>query len=147
MIHRQKTVFNVLSIVFTAVGFAFLLIAMFVLYKCINDAISYKEKTIGVLKSIGVSSLDIFEIFSIQSVFIIILALISSLLLQYLGVYAVNAVMSKVYGINQFIHSYRVSIFNWLTIIGIAIIIPFIATVSPIIKLSLKNPKDVLNKE
>lgn len=147
MIHRQKTVFNVLRIVFTAVGFAFLLIAMFVLYKCINDAISYKEKTIGVLKSIGVSSLDIFEIFSIQSVFIIILSLISSLLLQYLGVYAVNAVMSKVYGINQFIHSYRVSIFNWLTIIGIAIIIPFIATVSPIIKLSLKNPKDVLNKE
>jgi len=147
LIHRQKTVFNVLRIIFTSVGFAFLLIAMFVLYKCINDAISYKEKTIGVLKSIGVSSLDIFEIFSIQSVFIIILSLISSLLLQYLGVYAVNAVMSKVYGINQFIHSYRVSIFNWLAIIGIAIIIPFIATISPIIKLSLKNPKDILNKE
>ncbi len=147
MIHRQKTIFNVLRIIFTSVGFAFLLIAMFVLYKCINDAISYKEKTIGVLKSIGVSSIDIFEIFSIQSVFIIILSLISSLLLQYLGIYAVNVVMSKVYGINQFIHSYRVSIFNWLTIIGIAIIIPFIATISPIIKLSLKNPKDILNKE
>ena len=73
------------------------------------------------------------------------ISLITSIIIQYIGVYAVNKVMSSIFEMECYVVSYRIIYLNYLAIIFIAIIIPLIATLSPILKIAHKNPKDVLN--
>ena len=140
-----EDIFLVLKIIFGSLAIMFFAISLFIMYKYINDSISYKEKDIGVLKSIGVSERDIIGIFNIQNLFIMSISLITSIIIQYLGVYGVNKIMSRIFEMNSYVESYRVLLYNYFAIIFISLIIPIIATMYPILRIAHKNPKDVLN--
>lgn len=129
------------------IGLAFLAISIFLIYRHINVSISYKEKDLGVLKSIGVSNKDIFEILNIQNVFITVINILFVSVFQYAFIYKLNSIVLEQYIIPFKVDSFTITIFNYVSIIILSIVVPFVASLYSIIVCSKKSPKDILNND
>ena len=141
-----RDMFNALKIIFTALALIFVSIAMFIVYKYISDSIMYKIQDIGVLKAIGVSNKDVIKIFSIQNIFISLFTCLFTIPLQYVGIYLINNITSKIYNIKDyFVKAYSIGVVNYIFVIIIAVFIPLIVSLYPIEKCRRKSPKDILS--
>lgn len=136
-------VFNALEYLFIICAVVFLLIGLFIIHKYIMDSITRNEKDFGVLKAIGVKTIDIFRIFNVQNVIISVIIMSFGFTLQYVGVHLVNRIISII-NIDSF-KSYYVSAINYAVIVLLAIFAPLVISLYPTIKCSIKSPKDILN--
>ena len=138
-------VFKILGYVFMALSIISLSIGVFITYKHINSSIIKVEKDFGVLKSMGVTSFDIFRILNVQNIIISVSAIIFGCLLQYVGVYLMNKITSNVLRFDCFFSTYSIAFWNYLAIIFVALIVPVLVSVKSSIKCSRRSPKDILN--
>lgn len=136
-------VFNALEYAFLIGAIVFLLIGLFIIHKYIIDSIMRNEKDFGVLKSIGVKTIDIFRIFNIQNIIISVIIMIFGFTLQYVGVHLVNRIMSMI-NYDSFT-SYYISAINYIIIILLSVLAPLVISLYPTIKCSVRSPKDILN--
>lgn len=140
---EANSTFEVLGYVFFVGGILFLLIGSFIIYKHIIDSILKVERDLGVLKAIGVRTIDIYKILSIQNIIISLITVIFGFILQYLFVGGLNMITAILF--ETTFKAYYVSIYNYLAIVFLAVLIPLLVTIKPIVLISRKNPKDILN--
>ncbi len=138
-----QSTFNVLRTIFICLFVVFLCIGTFILYKHITDSIDFVEKDFGVLKAIGVKTLDIFRIINVLTLIISICVIALSFVLQYCGILLVNEITSNL--LDEKFTSYYIDYRNYIVIFAVSAIVPLLITIYPVIKSSRRNPKDILN--
>ena len=127
-----------LSVIFLSIG-------IFITYKHTNTSIIKVEKDFGVLKSMGVTSFDIFRILNVQNVIISIFSIILTCSLQYIGVHLINKLTSVILNLESLFKTYHVGFWNYFVIIFVSAIVPILVSLKTSLKCSRKSPKDILN--
>lgn len=133
---------EMISMIFFYAMIVLLVFTAILFYQLITTHIDYRTKDIGILKSLGVSQKDVLSLFIAHS---LILSLISY-------VFHVMAIMLMIFGFNQLLSnqifvSIQVYSIETLTIVlslGIAIILPMISSIIPVMRLVKKDPVDVI---
>ena len=72
-----------------------------------------------------------------------LITVIFGFILQYLFVGGLNMITAILF--ETTFKAYYVSIYNYLAIVFLAVLIPLLVTIKPIVLISRKNPKDILN--
>lgn len=140
-----KDIFKMLAYVFMSLSVIFLSIGIFITYKHTNTSIIKVEKDFGVLKSMGVTSFDIFRILNVQNVIISIFSIILTCSLQYIGVHLINKLTSVILNLESLFKTYHVGFWNYFVIIFVSAIVPILVSLKTSLKCSRKSPKDILN--
>lgn len=66
---------------------------------------------------------------------------------QYAFIYKLNSIVLEQYIIPFKVDSFTITIFNYVSIIILSIVVPFVASLYSIIVCSKKSPKDILNND
>ncbi|MBR0439979.1 MAG: ATP-binding cassette domain-containing protein [Bacilli bacterium] len=126
----------ILKNVFLWVGVGFGVFAALMLLNFISVSISTKKRDIGILRAIGARKIDVFKIFFSESLFI---AAICSILA--ISITIVTDMSLDNYFISEIgLSILQFNIITFLLIIGIALVISFIATLLPVLHSSRKPP-------
>lgn len=121
----------------------FAVFSAFLLSGYINIVIKARKKDIGILRALGARMLDLFKIFFIEGLLIGGLSIVISVV----GSVAVNIAIDNYIRKSGMI----VSILNFglvqvLLMLGIAVVIAFLATIYPVYSYSKKKPVEVINR-
>ena len=127
---------NLLKNIFLWVGVGFGVFAGLMLLNFITISISSKKKDIGILRAIGARKGDVFKIFFSESLFIAAICSILALAFTFVTQFFLD---------RYFVQQIDISIlqFNPLTlllVIGVALIVSFVATIIPVMHSSRKPP-------
>ena len=118
-------------------------IAVFMIYHNINISISYNKKTIGVLRSIGVTKKCTMKLFMVEA---ILICSLSSILATAFGVGVMNIVNNKVRA-DVKINPYDILVWDWpmsLIIVALTFAIFIFTAIVPIVKYGKKAPIQVI---
>lgn len=132
---------NTLKTVFLIVGAVTGALSALLLLNFISVSISSKNKDIGILRAVGARGSDVFKIFFSESAIIGIICFVLA---------AVSAGITCMYLNNMFVESIlgiallNYGLINILLILGVAIVISFIATFIPVYITSKKPPVEAI---
>ncbi len=118
--------------------FSILLLASF-----INLSINSKIKEMGIIRSLGGKSIDVFKIFSFESISISLICFILSTIGTIVGVNVINDYLKSTNHIKADL--YTNSILSIFFILFIDLISCIVAVFYPILKVSKKTPVDIIN--
>ncbi len=120
----------------------FLVFSVILLTNFIVTSITKNKKDIGILKALGAKNLDVYKIFYLESFLISILSVAFSSLICYFGVSIVNKIISKslFYKIEPIMFNPNVIIY----VIVLAVVITFVSSVIPIIKITRSKVVDII---
>ena len=128
--------------IFLYIGLGFALFASLMLSNFIGTSIAYKKQEIGILRAIGSRSNDVFRIFFAES---FIIAMIN-FALSALGVFAATAIINYVIrnqlGVLITILSFDLR--QIVLLLGVSIIVAFVASYIPVKKIASKRPIDAI---
>ena len=127
---------NMLKQVFLWIGVGFGIFSALMLLNFITVSISSKKKDIGILRAIGARKSDVFKIFFAESLFI---SAICSLI-SVIGARIVEFFMDKSFMEQTGISIISFNILSVAFVVGVALIITFIATFIPVMHSSKKPP-------
>lgn len=134
---------RIVKLVAALVGIVFGFLSSFLLLNCVLDSIKTKKKEIGILRSLGASTSDIFKTFALESLF---LGLISSIIANIVGwllVFWVNS--SYVFdGVNVTLFDYGPLVV--IAVFGASLLISSLASMFPILNMCRKNTIDVIKE-
>ena len=134
---------RIVQLVAALVGIVFGFLSSFLLLNCVLDSIKTKKKEIGILRSLGASTSDIFKTFALESLF---LGLISSIIANIVGwllVFWVNS--SYVFdGVNVTLFDYGPLVV--IIVFGASLLISSLASMFPILNMCRKNTIDVIKE-
>ncbi|MCR5333074.1 MAG: ATP-binding cassette domain-containing protein [Bacilli bacterium] len=127
---------NLLKTIFLWVGVGFGVFAGLMLLNFITVSISSKKKDIGILRAIGARKGDVFKIFFSESLFIAAICAALAIIITFVAQFFLD---------RYFVQQIDISIlqFNPLTlllIIGVALVVAFVATIIPVMHSSRKPP-------
>jgi len=144
MLDRAGSFITFISIVLVSAGGFLALFAGLLLYNFISTSIRYKQKDIGILRSIGASSKDVFKIFFLESLLISLICFVLSLGLTVpITIYFDNMMQNEFFVPVSFIF---VGFRQFALLFGVSVIVAVIATFIPIFKFSKKKPIDLIKK-
>jgi len=130
------------AIILVSVGGFFAIFAGLLLYNFISTSIRYKQKDIGILRSIGASSKDVFKIFFYESLVIALICFILSLFLTIPITLLFDKVLQKEFYVPVSFLSVGFRQVSLLLLISVFVAI--IATLVPIYSFSKKKPIDII---
>jgi ABC-type antimicrobial peptide transport system permease subunit len=134
---------ELLAQVFLYVGLGFAVFAALLLLNFITVSITYKKKEIGILRAIGARGTDVFGIFFNESMIITIINVVLAAVCTFVACYFIN----------QAIHNQGIQLTVLVPgirqvglIIGVGVLVAFVATFFPVWFLSRKKPIDTIKK-
>lgn len=130
------TMIVILKNVFLWVGVGFGVFAALMLLNFISVSISSKKRDIGILRAIGARKIDVFKIFFSESLFIAALCSILAIVITIVTDMSLDNYFISEIGLSIL----QFNIITFLLIVGIALVISFIATLIPVLHSSRKPP-------
>ena len=133
---------DTLGQVFLYVGIGFALFASLMLSNFISTSISYKKQEIGILRAIGSRSADVFRIFFAESFIIAMINFVLSLAGTLTATLLINSALRNDAGL--LITFLNFGVRQVAILLGISILIAFIATFLPVKKIASMKPIDAI---
>ena len=135
-------IIEVLSQVFLYVGLFFAVFAALMLYNFISVSINYKKREIGILRAVGARSSDVFGIFFNESMIITLINFVLASVVSTVTVFFINSFLRTEYGFALTI--LNIGIRQYLLILGVGILVAFIGSFLPVMKIARKRPIDAI---
>lgn len=132
-----------LSEVFLYVGLGFCIFAALMLMNFIATSITYKKREIGILRAIGARKKDVFSIFYNESLIIAGINFVLSAIACGVVVAIINSTLRTDLGL--FITLLNFSIRQVVLLAGVSVIVAFISSFLPVMKIAKKQPIDAIN--
>ena len=134
---------RIVKLVAALVGIVFGFLSSLLLLSCVLDSIKNKKKEIGILRSLGASTSDIFKTFALESLF---LSLLSSIIANIVGWLLVLWVNSY-----YVFDGVKVTLFDYgplvvIAVFGASLLISSLASMFPILNMCRKNTIDVIKE-
>ena len=131
-----------LSAIFLYAGIGVAVFAALLLFNFISVSIADKKREIGILRAVGAKSSDVFKIFLSESMLIVAVCSLASIIITAVISAVVNAKISATLGLT--FSPFAFGILSVLMIIGIAVITALISTILPVWFFSKKKPVDTI---
>ncbi len=131
-----------LSAIFLYAGIGVAVFAASLLFNFISVSIADKKREIGILRAVGAKSSDVFKIFLSESMLIVAVCSLASIIITAVISAVVNAKISATLGLT--FSPFAFGILSVLMIIGIAVITALISTILPVWFFSKKKPVDTI---
>ena len=132
------------STILVAVGGLFAVFSSLLLFNFIGTSIRLKQKDIGILRSMGASSVDVFKIFSIESLLIGLLCFLLSLTFTIPIVMIFDKVLQTQFSVP--VSFVFVTLRQVVLLFVISTLVSLVATIVPIYNFSRKRPIDIIKK-
>ncbi len=141
-IDSASNIFTILSIAFLVLLIIFTVFAIMLMYQFISMTIEYSKKEIGILKALGTRSSDIFKVYLLETLLIMIVVTISTLLVVTIIFNIINGNLSS-----KTDSSFDIVVLSGMSILFItlfSIVISFISTYKPIKTITKAKPIEVI---
>lgn len=129
---------EVLSTVFLWAGIIFAIFSALLLFNFISVSISNKRKEIGILRAVGARGVDVFKIFFSESGIIVLICTVLAIIGTLVTCGIVNNILLT--NLNLAVTLFVFGPISILMMIGIAIVVAFIATFLPVFFAARKKP-------
>ena len=110
------------------------------LFNFISLSISHKKREIGILRAVGASKYDVFRIFFAESLIIVGICFLLSVLSTVLFCGVINGIIIDQAGLS--LHVLRFGIVPLLTLLAISLATCFVSTFLPVRRAAKKPPDD-----
>lgn len=140
---RLSDIIGSLSQIFLWSSIIMAIFSMILFFNFISVSISYKKHDIGLLRAVGAKSSDVFSIFMIQSLIVVIVCVLLAILITGIICPVINYIISSNLN-NIFIKVFDFGIVSVCMISGIALLSAFIATFIPVYNFSKKKPVETI---
>lgn len=140
---RLSDIIGSLSQIFLWSSIIMAIFSMILFFNFISVSISYKKHDIGLLRAVGAKSSDVFSIFMIQSLIVVIVCVLLAILITGIICPVINYIISSNLN-NIFINVFDFGIVSVCMISGIALLSAFIATFIPVYNFSKKKPVETI---
>ena len=141
-INSLNSTVALLSAIFLYAGIGVAVFAALLLFNFISVSIADKKREIGILRAVGAKSSDVFKIFLSESMLIVAVCSLASIIITAVISAVVNAKISATLGLT--FSPFAFGILSVLMIIGIAVITALISTILPVWFFSKKKPVDTI---
>jgi ABC-type antimicrobial peptide transport system permease subunit len=128
--------------VFLYVGLGFALFASLMLSNFISTSISYKKQEIGILRAIGSRSADVFRIFFAESFIIAMINFVLSVAGTLTATILINSTLRN--DVGMLITFLNFGVRQVAILLGVSLLIAFIATFLPVKKIASMKPIDAI---
>ena len=142
MLDLVNSMVETLSQVFLYVGIGFAVFAALMLFNFISVSISYKKREIGILRAVGARGADVFGIFFNESMIITLINWVLASVATVIGAMAINNSLRQ--GTGFTLTLLNVGIRQFALILAVGILVAFISTFLPVLKISRKRPIDAI---
>ena len=142
MLNNVNSLIEQLAKILLYVGIFFAVFASLMMYNFISVSISYKKREIGILRAVGARSSDVFGIFFNESLIITIINFILSSIATFVVAFVVNGVIRNQYGFTLTLLS--VGIRQFALILGVGVLVAFIGSFLPVMRIARKRPIDAI---
>ncbi len=122
----------------------FSVFTIIMIFTFMTTTIAAKQKEIGILKALGARGKDLFIIFSIETLLIVIISNLISGILTAFAINMQNTQIKEVFSLN--INILYLNYISILTVLGLSIVIISISTLAPILKITLMKPIQAIRK-
>lgn len=141
-LNMMDSMVETLSQVFLYVGIGFAVFAALMLFNFISVSISYKKREIGILRAVGARGADVFGIFFNESMIITLINWLFASIATVVGAWLINNSLRESGGFSLTL--LNVGIRQFALILGVGILVAFISTFLPVLKISRKRPIDAI---
>jgi ABC-type lipoprotein export system ATPase subunit/ABC-type lipoprotein release transport system permease subunit len=124
------------------IGILIIVIALLIMTSYISYTIVSSIKEIGIIRSLGLSKIEVSKVYVLQNLFIVLIAFIISTILVIVSITIQNKEISRAWELST-----GILYFDYLTFvitIIIAILISFIASIIPVVKINKLPPISVI---
>lgn len=142
-IDNASELIGTLGKIFLNTGIALAVFAALLLFNFISASIAQKKKEIGILRAVGARGSDVFKIFFAETLILVVVCLVVSLILSAVLCVAINNIIKNQ---SAFV-SYDLLIFgplNALIIIAIAAAVAVVGTFVPVFLTARKKPVEAI---
>lgn len=151
-LYMVSNIFKIFSLIFQWVALILGIFSVILLSNFVSLSVINKQKDIGILRAIGAKGSDVSKIFLIESTIMGAIIVAFSWIFIFLGTYLVNTIL-----INSFKSFLQSTIIQNITLLSagilplgavllVCILIVFLATIIPTIKISRMKPVDAIKK-
>ncbi|MDD3947278.1 MAG: ATP-binding cassette domain-containing protein [Clostridia bacterium] len=143
LLDMVNSLFEDLAKVFLYVGLGLALFASLMLTNYISTSITYKKREIGILRAVGARSSDVFGIFFNESLIIALINFVLAVAASVATVIVINTALRTNYGL--LITFLIFGIRQVALMLGVSLVVAFIASFLPVIRIARKRPVDAIN--
>ena len=133
---------EMLAKVFLYVGIGFAVFASLMMFNFISVSISYKKREIGILRAVGARSSDVFAIFFHESFLITLINFALASVAATVGVFFINRALRE--GLNLTLTLLTIGIRQYLLIFAVGLLVAFVSSFLPVMKIAKKRPIDAI---
>lgn len=141
-LNMMDSMVETLSQVFLYVGIGFAVFAALMLFNFISVSISYKKREIGILRAVGARGADVFGIFFNESMIITLINWVLASVVTVVGAMLINNSLRNSGGFSLTL--LNVGVRQFALILAVGILVAFISTFLPVLKISRKRPIDAI---
>lgn len=142
MLDNVNSLVETLSQVFFYVGIFFAVFAALMMYNFISVSINYKKREIGILRAVGARGGDVFGIFFNESLIITAINFILSSIATFVAAFVINKAIRSEYNFTLTLLS--VGIRQFALILGVGVLVAFIGSFLPVMRIARKRPIDAI---
>ncbi|MDR0975912.1 MAG: ATP-binding cassette domain-containing protein [Christensenellaceae bacterium] len=146
-IYVIDNIFSIMVGVFDILMWVFLVFAIILLFNFMRNTINGRKKDIGILRSLGASNFDVAKIFIVESVIVAIFVAVLGVIICFAGYKILtNYFITQIGGLAN---KYQLVYFTFRQIammLGITVLTIAISTAYPIIRISNKQPVEVIRR-
>lgn len=142
MLDTVNDMVEMLAQVFLYVGIFFAVFAALMMFNFISVSISYKKREIGILRAVGARSSDVFGIFFNESLIITLINFVLASVATFVTTTIINGVIRSEYGFALTL--LNVGLRQFALILGVGVLVAFIASFIPVMRIAKKRPIDAI---
>ena len=142
MLDNVNSLVETLSQVFFYVGIFFAVFAALMMYNFISVSINYKKREIGILRAVGARGGDVFGIFFNESLIITAINFVLSSVATFVAAFVINKAIRSEYNFTLTLLS--VGIRQFALILGVGVLVAFIGSFLPVMRIARKRPIDAI---
>lgn len=133
---------EMMSKVFLYVGIGFAVFASLMMFNFISVSISYKKREIGILRAVGARSSDVFSIFFHESFLITLINFVFASAAATVAVFFINKTLRE--ELNLALTLLTIGVRQYLLIFAVGLLVAFISSFLPVMKIAKKRPIDAI---
>ena len=112
------------------------------MYNFISVSINYKKREIGILRAVGARGGDVFGIFFNESLIITAINFVLSSVATFVAAFVINKAIRSEYNFTLTLLS--VGIRQFALILGVGVLVAFIGSYLPVMRIARKRPIDAI---
>lgn len=151
-IYMVSSIFKIFAIIFRWIALILGIFSVILLFNFVALSVINKQKDIGILRAIGCKGWDVAKIFLFESLIVGAITVVVAWGLMFLGVWGINSLLTSNFrtylqsdAINR-IALLQVGFVPMIAVLGACLLVTFIATILPIIRISRMKPVDAIKK-